>query len=334
MKSTYVYYNYRPHSDSEKRYEFDGWQSSYDYKNAPNIVTYETLEGKLVTNEITFYAHYKEEDRSQPSNNKYFTLKEKTIDVKKGSINEKVAGSFIQLADKYKTIFKGPITLPLNLDGKEIVGINDDAFKASEVNEVRFNPDGVNYYTYIGANAFEQCAHLERIEIPNTLLYIRERAFHSDEALAYTNLENNVALLLVDMAAFYGCKNLKISKLPDTLRYIDGSGFAFSGLSAEVLPRDIEWIGSWAFASSKVTINVIGAENSTIAITIKENAFNNTSPGTSVTIYPPIDNISNGAFIAFGKGFQTITIPADVADEQLAAWQLPIAENATISRTL
>ncbi len=334
MESTYVYYNYRPHSDSEKRYEFDGWQSSYDYKNAPNIVTYETLEGKLVTNEITFYAHYKEEDRSQPSNNKYFTLKEKTIDVKKGSINEKVAGSFIQLAEKYKTIFKGPITLPLNLNGKEIVGINDDAFIKSEVNEVRFNSDGVNYYTYIGANAFEQCAHLERIDIPNTLSYIRERAFHSDEALTYTNLENNVALLLVDMAAFYGCKNLTMSKLPDTLRYIDGSGFAFSGLSAEVLPRDIEWIGSWAFASSKVTINVIGAENSTIAITIKENAFNNTSPGTSVTIYPPVDNISNGAFIAFGKGFQTITIPADVTDEQLAAWQLPIAENATISRTL
>ena len=334
MKSTYVYYNYRPHSDSEKRYEFDGWQSSYDYKNAPNIVTYETLEGKLVTNEITFYAHYKEEDRSQPSNNKYFTLKEKTIDVKKGSINEKVAGSFIQLAEKYQAIFKGPITLPLNLGGKEIVGINDDAFKASEVNEVRFNSNGVNYYTYIGANAFEQCAHLERIDIPNTLLYIRERAFHSDEALTYTNLENNVALLLVDMAAFYGCKNLIMSKLPDTLRYVDGSGFAFSGLSAEALPRDIEWIGSWAFASSKVTINVIGAENSIIAITIKENAFNNTSPGTSVTIYPPVDNISNGAFIAFGKGFQTITIPADVADEQLAAWQLPIAENATISRTL
>ena len=334
MESTYVYYNYRPHSDSEKRYEFDGWQSSYDYKNAPNIVTYETLEGKLVTNEITFYAHYKEEDRSQPSNNKYFTLKEKTIDVKKGSINEKVAGSFIQLAEKYKTIFKGPITLPLNLNGKEIVGINDDAFIKSEVNEVRFNSDGVNYYTYIGANAFEQCAHLKRIDIPNTLSYIRERAFHSDEALTYTNLENNVALLLVDMAAFYGCKNLTMSKLPDTLRYIDGSGFAFSGLSAEVLPRDIEWIGSWAFASSKVTINVIGAENSTITITIKENAFNNTSPGTSVTIYPPVDNISNGAFIAFGKGFQTITIPADVTDEQLAAWQLPIAENATISRTL
>mgnify|MGYP003290946724 CR=1 FL=1 len=64
MNSTCVYYNYRPHNDPEKRYEFDGWQSNYDYKNAPNIITYETLEGKLVTNEITFYAHYKEEERS------------------------------------------------------------------------------------------------------------------------------------------------------------------------------------------------------------------------------------------------------------------------------
>ena len=113
MRSTYVYYNYRPHSDNCKRYEFDGWQSNYDYKNAPNIVTYETLEGRMVTNEVAFYAHYKEEDRSQPSNSKYFATTNKTMEVTVGDVKESFTGALIRLADKYQGIFEGPITLPL-----------------------------------------------------------------------------------------------------------------------------------------------------------------------------------------------------------------------------
>ena len=181
---------------------------------------------------------------------------------------------------------------------------------------------------------------MERIDIPNTLLYIDDQAFapepHSNitPALAHTNLENSVELVMVGRAAFNRCSNLAMSKLPDTLRYIGGSAFFLTGLSATALPRDIENIDTWAFGSSKVVIDTIGTENSSTAITIKADAFNATNPGNNITIYPPVDNIENGAFDSFGKGFKSITIPADVTDEQLSAWQLPIAENATISRTL
>lgn len=340
MSSTCVYYNYRPHDDPEKRYEFDGWQSNYDYKNAPNIITYETLEGKLVTNEITFYAHYKEEERSQPSNNKYFETVQSTIQINVGDLNESFTGSFIRLTEKYKNIFKGPVTLPLTFNNKEIIGIYTEGFKKCGVTEVRFDPNGVNHYIYIGADAFFHDIELERIDIPNTLLHISDQAFatetnSSEESiLTYTNLENSAELLTIGRAAFNKCKKLVMSKLPDTLRYIGISAFFMTGLSATTLPRDIRQIESWAFGSSKVIIDTIGTENSSIAITIGADAFNNTTPGTNITIYPPVDNIANGAFDAFGKGFTSISIPADVTDEQLAAWQLPIADGATISRTL
>ena len=340
MRSTHVYYNYRPHSDSSKRYEFDGWQSNYDYKNAPNIITYETLEGKLVTNEIAFYAHYKEEERTQPSNSKYFTTTKKPIEIKVSSVKESFTGALIKLADKYQGIFEGPITLPLIFNNEEVVGIDTNGFKKCKVTEVLFDPNGVNHYIYIGSNAFFHCIYLERIDIPNTLLYIDDQAFAPDSnsnitpALTYTNLENSVELVMVGRAAFNNCSNLAMSKLPDTLRYIGGSAFFMTGLSATALPRDIKYIDTWAFGSSKVVIDTIGTENSSTAITINADAFNATNPGNNITIYPPVDNIENGAFDSFGKGFKSITIPADVTDEQLSAWQLPIAENATISRTL
>lgn len=340
MRSTYVYYNYRPHSDNSKRYEFDGWQSNYDYKNAPNIVTYETLEGRMVTNEVAFYAHYKEEDRSQPSNSKYFATTNKTMEVTVGDVKESFTGALIRLADKYQGIFEGPITLPLIFNNKEVVGIDTNGFKKCKVTEVLFDPNGVNHYIYIGSNAFFHSIYLERIDIPNTLLYIDDQAFAPDTnsnitpALAHTNLENSAALVMVGRAAFNRCANLVMPKLPDTLRQIGGSAFFMTGLAATALPRDVEYIDTWAFASSKVVINTIGAENSSTAITIKADAFNSTSPGANITIYPPVDNIENGAFDSFGKGFMSVTIPVDVTDEQLSAWQLPIAANATISRTL
>jgi hypothetical protein len=85
--------------------------------------------------------------------------------------------------------------------------------------------------TVIGYQAFKDNHKIEEVVLPDTMLFIKMRAFP-------------------------GCKNLSEIHLPQSLKKIDNGAFNGSGIKELNLPASLEFIGSIGRCSSMVKINV------------------------------------------------------------------------------
>ena len=147
-----------------------------------------------------------------------------------------------------------------------------------------------NSVTSIGSDAFFDCANLTGVTIPNSVTSIGERAFSGCSGLTsiivasgntkYDSRNNcNAIIETASNTLLYGCKKTTI---PNSVTSIGGGAFCnCSGLTSVTIPSSVTSIG--------------------------ESAFRGCSSLTSVTIPNSVMNIGSGAF-SFCSGLTSITI--------------------------
>jgi hypothetical protein len=179
------------------------------------------------------------------------------------------------------------VTVPAELDGFTVIGIEERAFSGQPVRKVEL-PDTLSV---IQAEAFSNCNNLTDINIPAGVRYIGRHAFYNtpwlnnrpqefvivgngclircnreathlvipDEVrffgadLANTNIQSltfgeKSELEEIGDLSFYGCTQLQLDALPDNLKRIGEK--AFSGCNSLIsirLPSEIKHIGFKAF---------------------------------------------------------------------------------------
>lgn len=97
----------------------------------------------------------------------------------------------------------------------------------------------------IGQSAFEECAMLDTITLPDSLKDLGSMAFKNCMALQSIDIPSGVDTIW--METFYGCTMLTAVYLPEGLKAIDEYAFACSGCEAWELPDSLESIGAYAF---------------------------------------------------------------------------------------
>ena len=98
--------------------------------------------------------------------------------------------------------------------------------------------------TRIGANAFEYCASLTNVAIPNGV----------------TN---------IGYGAFYHCTSLTSITIPGSVTNIDGYAFSYcTSLTSIAIPSDVTSIGGWAFdgCTSLTAINVATGNQNYVSV--------------------------------------------------------------------
>lgn len=121
----------------------------------------------------------------------------------------------------------------------------------------------------IGRDAFSRCAGLKSVDIPNSVTELA--GFTHCTGLKSIGIPNNVTVL----AGFDGCTGLKSIDIPSSVTKIRGFR-GCTGLTSITFPNSVKVLGKNAFKGCTNLTSVI-IENEQDAITIHENAFNNTN---------------------------------------------------------
>ncbi len=132
------------------------------------------------------------------------------------------------------------VEIPQTIDGKQVVEIGFEAFKNSNLKNVKI-PFGVKK---IGAFAFFG-SPLESVEIPETVTFIGNNAF------SYTNLtdfEMPLGISTVSAEMFSFCDRLESVVIGSNITQIDYGAFAFcQSLEAVYIPYSVDYIADDAF---------------------------------------------------------------------------------------
>ncbi|MBO5938711.1 MAG: leucine-rich repeat domain-containing protein [Clostridia bacterium] len=148
------------------------------------------------------------------------------------------------------------VTVPAEIEGRPIVGIGNDAFKAQKnIASIKF-PDSI---LYIGDFAFSQCEYLTEITLPKNLTTIGTGAFKDCTKLE--NITFPASLLAIGEGAFKNCIALDSLVLPEGLLTIDSAAFwGCSALTNVTIPASIIDLGDGAFylCTSLVEVNLLG----------------------------------------------------------------------------
>lgn len=155
-------------------------------------------------------------------------------------------------------------------------------FKGSDIKTF----DQFQYFTGVTglkASAFQNCANLTSIIIPESITVIPYRCFQDCSNLSNIILHDKISSLGV--CAFQGCSLIKSINLPNTLTSIGEQCFKYcSELSDITIPNSVEAIGIYAFYSCTKL--------------------------SSISIPPGITSIKDGTF--WSTGFTSITISSSV----------------------
>ncbi|MEA4967359.1 MAG: leucine-rich repeat domain-containing protein [Bacteroidaceae bacterium] len=105
--------------------------------------------------------------------------------------------------------------------------------------------------TTINNYAFNECSGLTSLTFPNSLQTIGEYAFYKCGGITSINLSNSLTTL--GYSAFSNCVSLTSITLPNSLLALSANVFNnCTNLSSVTLPDSINYIGSYAFSSSKI----------------------------------------------------------------------------------
>lgn len=97
--------------------------------------------------------------------------------------------------------------------------------------------------TTIHSYAFNNCAGITKLLIPNSVKTIQTHAFDSC-GMQEVSIPSSVSTL--ESAAFYGCKALKKLALPEGLKTIRRQLFTYSGVQAVYIPASVTSIEAYA----------------------------------------------------------------------------------------
>ena len=111
------------------------------------------------------------------------------------------------------TDYKGIVTIPDKVDGKNVKVIAQSAFMNCTGIENVVIPSSVDL---IGKGAFYGCTGLKEITIPNGVGWIESRVFENCTGLTSISIPESVVLFGDDV--FKGCSNLQTIDIPDKFK--------------------------------------------------------------------------------------------------------------------
>ncbi len=191
---------------------------------------------------------------------------------------------------------------------------------------------GGNTYsvTAIDYNAFISCDSITSVQIPSTVVSIRNGAFSYCSQL--TTVELPEGLNSIGVEAFYSCTSLQSLTVPSSLSTIEARAFMYCTILSSVNYNAVNCTHSGAVFTYCTNLTTVIFGNSvtnipasafsgcdaltTVSIsnsvtTIGEGAFSGCSSLSSVSIPNSVTNIESSAFSGC-SGLTSITIPASV----------------------
>jgi hypothetical protein len=147
--------------------------------------------------------------------------------------------------------------------------------------------------TSIGNKAFNGCAELTSITIPDSVTSIGEYAFSGCKSLTSVNIPNNVTNM--GMAAFSGCTGLTSVSIPNSVKNIRDAVFSgCTGLTSIEISDGVTSIGQAAFSGCAGLMEINLPDSLT---RIGNGAFYGCSGLTSIYIPAKVNSIDNTPFI-------------------------------------
>lgn len=123
-----------------------------------------------------------------------------------------------------------------------VIGIEDAAFKGSDIKYVYVSPD----VKYIGKYAFSYCSNLKKIILPPSLSEIEKEVFRECENL--DSITFPAKLKKIGDGSFRDCKGLQSLYIPDSVETIGGNAFdGCSGLKEIYIPASVSEMDFTAF---------------------------------------------------------------------------------------
>ncbi|MBQ2916843.1 MAG: leucine-rich repeat domain-containing protein [Clostridia bacterium] len=163
---------------------------------------------------------------------------------------------------------------------ESVKNISDFAFYDCESIESIELPNSI---TIINGSTFQQCKNLKEIVLPNKLKTIGGHAFSGCAATVIdipetvttigidafsvsglTEIEIPNGVKVIDLATFYGCKNLKSIKLPESVTTIKGTAFAYcTSLEEITIPNSVTSISIGTNEGALYEATFVGCTNLT-----------------------------------------------------------------------
>lgn len=165
---------------------------------------------------------------------------------------------------------------------------------------------------------FQNCTNLKEIVIPDTVQYIRPRAFEGSGIQRIT-LPDSV--MYIEDYAFCSCANLETVQLSRNLNSIDEEAFRYcSALTAIEIPAVVDEIGTYCFADC-INLSSVTFEDGLLT-TIPTGAFYQCPVLTELRLPYSVTSIGDSAF-ANCTGLTGITIPRRVESISTSAFSYP-----------
>ncbi len=160
--------------------------------------------------------------------------------------------------------------------------------------------------TSIGVSAFNGCAGLAEVNLPESLTNISQDSFRECYGLSRIELPNNIKT--IDSTAFVSCKNLSEIKWPANLESIGDGAFQTCPITTLQLPDTLQQIGDGAFYNCQELQNVILPDN---LQSIGEQAFEYCAKLEAVSLPTGLKEMGTSVF-AFCPNLKTVTFPANI----------------------
>ena len=207
---------------------------------------------------------------------------------------------YIAIIDCNESVTK--IEIPAEIEDIPVVEIKSSAFNGCANLTSIIIPDSI---TSIGDFAFENCSGLTSITIPDSVTSIGDHAFYNCSSLtSITVSENNKYFSSLNGVLFNKDKTELVTYLignerteyaiPDSVTFIgDRAFYKCSSLTSIIIPDSVTSIGDHAFYNCSSLTNITIPDSVT---SIGDHAFHNCSGLTSITIPDSVTSIGDHAF--------------------------------------
>lgn len=206
------------------------------------------------------------------------------------------------------------VSIPAEIDGTKVVGLENKALKSSSTLKELILPDSIEA---IGNYAAMYCDSLEKVTIGKNIKHIGISAFEGSQENAYTGKSKlttvvfNGAPKTISEKAFYFCSALTEIVLPEGVETIGDWAFAkcFSAKKI-IIPAGVTQIDDHAFlkCTGAVEISIPGTVES-----IAVSAFYRCSSLEKLTIGEGVKKLEKGAFEEC-KSLKTVVLPESMEE--------------------
>lgn len=232
----------------------------------------------------------------------------------------------------YPCKYCGLYAFSVSKDNRSKIGYTGESNEELIIPETFVDTDKRGYIVKgINADAFNGCANLYSITLPNSITDFGQGAFQNCTSLSFVTLSDNITE--IPRFSFQSCKSLKSIKIPEGVKRITWVSFAgCESLNTIILPDSITHIEQEAFLGCK-SLKAIELPNRTVEIGNK--AFSGCSALSSLKIPNSVTRIGGSAFsdctslmsVEFGNGVTTIDNSAFYNCKLLSSIKLPRSIN-------